>query len=89
MLLVADRRHVLVKWRVTPGESQRIIEFVWEEHGGSPAPEPIRQGLGNALIEGAIPDAAARREFHVDSLVCMIQVAYCIMSGQKSDHQSQ
>jgi two-component system, chemotaxis family, CheB/CheR fusion protein len=65
----------LVKWRVKPGEGQRTLEFIWEEHGGPPAPDSMRQGLGSALIEGAIPNAAVRREFHPDGLVCTIQVA--------------
>jgi two-component system, chemotaxis family, CheB/CheR fusion protein len=66
---------ILLKWRVKPEEGQRILEFIWEEHQAPPAPEPIRQGLGGALIEGAIPNAAVRREFHADGLVCTIQVA--------------
>jgi two-component system, chemotaxis family, CheB/CheR fusion protein len=65
----------LVKWRVKPREGQRMLEFIWEEHGGPPVPQPMRQGLGSALIEGAIPNAAVRREFHADGLVCTIEVA--------------
>jgi two-component system, chemotaxis family, CheB/CheR fusion protein len=66
---------ILVKWRVKPWEGQRMLEFIWEEHDGPLVPQPIRQGLGSVLIEGAIPNAAVHREFHADGLVCTIQVA--------------
>jgi two-component system, chemotaxis family, CheB/CheR fusion protein len=66
---------ILVKWRVKPGEGQRMLEMIWEERGGPPAPQPTRQGLENALIEGAIPNAVVHREFNADGLVCAVQVA--------------
>lgn len=66
---------ILVKWSVKPGEGQRMLEFIWEEHDGPPVPGPMHRGPGSALIEGAIPNAAVRREFHAEGLVCRIQVA--------------
>jgi two-component system CheB/CheR fusion protein len=66
---------ILAKWTVRPGEGQRILEFIWEEHGGPSLPAPTRAGLGSALIEGAIPNATVHRQFHADGLVCTIQVA--------------
>jgi two-component system CheB/CheR fusion protein len=65
---------ILMKWIVKSSEAQRVLDFIWEEHGGPSVQEPAPPGLGSALIEDAIPDATVSREFHADGLVCEIQV---------------
>lgn len=66
---------ILIKWGEKSEDGQHVLEFIWEEHGGPSAGEPGNRSLGSALIEGAIPNAAVRREFYADGLVCTIQVA--------------
>ena len=66
---------VLIRWHKKSKESQRGVEFIWEEHGGPPVEEPSERSFGSALIEGSIPNAAVHREFHAQGLVCTIQVA--------------
>jgi two-component system CheB/CheR fusion protein len=66
---------ILIKWASKSEGGQRTLEFIWEEHGGPLVEEPAKRSLGSVLIEGAIPNATVRREFHADGLVCTIQVA--------------
>jgi two-component system CheB/CheR fusion protein len=65
---------ILITWSVEPRNDQRFLEFLWEEHGGPPVVQPVERGLGSALIEGAVPNATVRRQFHTDGLVCAIRV---------------
>jgi two-component system CheB/CheR fusion protein len=66
---------ILIKWGKKSEEGQHDLEFIWEEHGGPSVDQPGKRSLGSALIEGAIPNATVRREFHADGLVCTIQIA--------------
>jgi two-component system, chemotaxis family, CheB/CheR fusion protein len=67
---------ILIKWARKSEEGQRSVEFIWEEHGDPSGMEaPGKRSLRSALIEGLIPNAAVRREFHADGLVRTIQVA--------------
>jgi two-component system, chemotaxis family, CheB/CheR fusion protein len=65
---------ILIKWSITSKENQRILEFLWEEHGGPSPPETARPSVGSTLIENAIPGSIVNREFHGDGLTCTIQV---------------
>jgi two-component system CheB/CheR fusion protein len=66
---------ILVKWSVRSRDGQRVLDFIWEEHGRPSADEPGPPGFGSAMIENAIPNATVSREFHADGLVCTIRVA--------------
>jgi len=63
-----------MKWNVKSSETQRVLEFNWEEHGSPSVQEPPPPGLGSALIDSAIPTATVSRKFHADGLVCTLQV---------------
>ncbi len=65
---------ILIRWTLKPTESQRVLEFVWEEHGGPSVERPGRSSLGSALIENAIPNSTVHREFRSGGLVCTIRV---------------
>jgi two-component system, chemotaxis family, CheB/CheR fusion protein len=65
---------ISIKWSVKPRDDQRILEFLWEERGGPAVDQPVERGLGSGLIEGAVPHATVRREFHTDGFVCTIGV---------------
>ena len=65
---------ILMKWGVQSRDGQRLLDFVWEEHGGPSIREPARPGFGSAMIENAIPNATVSREFRPDGLVCTIEV---------------
>jgi len=65
---------ILMKWRLNLQDGERILEFIWEEHGGPAVEEPAKHSFGSALIEDAIPNATVRREFQADGLVCAIQI---------------
>jgi two-component system, chemotaxis family, CheB/CheR fusion protein len=65
---------ILMSWTVKSRKGQRILEFVWEEHGVLSTPEPAQPSLGSALIENAIPNSTVSRRFHADGLACTIQV---------------
>jgi two-component system CheB/CheR fusion protein len=65
---------IVIKWSLKSAENQRLLEFIWEEHGGPPVREPARSSLGSALIENAIPTATVTREFRRDGFVCTIRV---------------
>jgi two-component system, chemotaxis family, CheB/CheR fusion protein len=67
---------ISMKWGVRSRDGQRVLDFMWEEHGRPSADEPGPPGFGSAMIENAIPNAAVSREFHAGGLVCMIQVRY-------------
>lgn len=65
---------VFIKWSVQSTESQRVLEFLWEERGGRSAREAAQSGVGTGLIENAIPNSVVNREFRRDGLVCTIRV---------------
>jgi two-component system, chemotaxis family, CheB/CheR fusion protein len=65
---------ILMRWSVKSREGERILEFIWEEHGVPFAREPAQISLGGTLIETAIADSTVTRRFHTDGLVCTIQV---------------
>jgi two-component system CheB/CheR fusion protein len=65
---------ILIKWSVKSEDGKSDLDFIWEEHGGPSVDEPVRHSLGSVLIEGAIPHATVRREFHGDGLRCTIRV---------------
>jgi two-component system CheB/CheR fusion protein len=65
---------ISIKWSLQSTESQRVLEFIWEEHGGPAITEPSRSSVGSALIESAIPNSVVNREFRKDGLVCAIRV---------------
>jgi two-component system CheB/CheR fusion protein len=65
---------ILIKWSTKSTDGQRVLEFIWEEHGGPPVREPTRSNVGSALIENEIPNATVNREFRGDGFVCTIRV---------------
>jgi two-component system, chemotaxis family, CheB/CheR fusion protein len=65
---------LLIKWSTKSTDGQRVLEFIWEEHGGPPVREPARSNIGGALIENAIPNSTVSRKFHGEGLVCTIRV---------------
>jgi two-component system, chemotaxis family, CheB/CheR fusion protein len=65
---------ILMKWSAKSSEGQRVLDFIWEEHGGPSVREPAPSGFGSVMIENAIPTAVVTREFQYDGLVCRIEV---------------
>jgi two-component system, chemotaxis family, CheB/CheR fusion protein len=65
---------ILMKWSVRSRDGQRVLEFIWQEHGGPSADGPGPPGFGSAMIENAIPNATVSRQFRPDGLVCTIEL---------------
>ena len=56
---------VRLRWSLVGGRFQ----LRWQEDGGPPVAEPIRQGFGTTLLNRALPDAVAHVDFRPEGLV--------------------
>lgn len=65
---------VHVSWTVSFRDDYRVLTFIWNENGGTPALQPGPSGSGARLIENAIPNAIVRREFRPQGFACTIEV---------------
>lgn len=51
-----------------------MLAVTWEEKGGPAIKPPSRKGFGASLIEKGIANAAVRREFRPEGLICTIEL---------------
>jgi two-component system CheB/CheR fusion protein len=65
---------VNLTWTLGTPNDPPILTVVWRESGGPPFAQPNTAGFGTVLIEKALPNAAVRREFRSDGMVCTIAV---------------
>jgi two-component system, chemotaxis family, CheB/CheR fusion protein len=65
---------VHIAWEVLSAEAPQL-RFVWREHGEPATSAPIRQGLGTALIQNAIPGATIEHSVKQSGVECLIHVA--------------
>jgi two-component system, chemotaxis family, CheB/CheR fusion protein len=65
---------VTLSWTIAAENKQRTLKLIWEEGGGPPATKAKTRGLGNALIDSAIPRAHVVREFRPGGLFCTIEL---------------
>ena len=63
-----------LSWTLRTQNNQPLLTVVWREKGGPPVTQPTSVGFGSTLIEKAIPNATAHREFGSDGIVCTIEV---------------
>jgi two-component system CheB/CheR fusion protein len=63
-----------MEWSLQRSNGQPILTVVWRELGGPKTTEPKTRGFGSKLIEKAIPNALARREFTSRGVICTIEV---------------
>jgi two-component system, chemotaxis family, CheB/CheR fusion protein len=77
---------ISVKWSVKPREGQRMLEFIWEEHGAPPVTGPIRQGLGTALIRRGDPEGS--RPPRISCRWLGVHDPSCLMRGRAAGRNS-
>ena len=63
-----------VSWQANHRNNQRLLTIIWREQGGPPAEPPTTRGFGSSLIEKGIPNAAVKREFRAEGMVCTIEL---------------
>jgi two-component system CheB/CheR fusion protein len=63
-----------VSWSLRSRNNERLLAFVWREHGSPPPGQPGAARFGTALIEKAIPNATASREFGPDGILWTIEL---------------
>jgi PAS domain S-box-containing protein len=69
--LAADAGELLVVWEHADGE----VRICWEENGGPPVVEPVRQGFGRILLErlvGTTLNGSVSLDFREQGLICRI-----------------
>jgi two-component sensor histidine kinase len=63
---------VEVSWTIQPHRPASILRFTWQERGGPPVKEPVRQGFGTRLLKAVCSDV--RLQYAVDGFRCDIAV---------------
>ena len=52
--LSTPQGHIAVTWQTSQNEAAELFQFRWKESNGPPVVQPVRQGFGSRLIEGAL-----------------------------------